>query len=110
MRKLLRGAFVIARRDFAATVLSKTFLFFLLGPLFPLLFGVSFAVIGASGPSRNQQPVVAVVGDPAEFARLAAARTRLAGTLNDQSIVSLAPFAPEPDLVGQTSRLLASTN
>ena len=30
MKRLLRGAFVVARRDFSATVLSKTFLFFLL--------------------------------------------------------------------------------
>ena len=32
----IRAAFVIARRDFTATVLSKTFLLFLLGPLFPI--------------------------------------------------------------------------
>ena len=42
MMRLLRSAFVIARRDFAATVLSKTFIFFLLGPLFPLLLGGVF--------------------------------------------------------------------
>ena len=37
-----KAAFVIARRDFTATVLSKTFFFFLLGPLFPLLLGGVF--------------------------------------------------------------------
>ena len=42
MMRFLRSAFVIARRDFAATVLSKTFIFFLLGPLFPLLLGGVF--------------------------------------------------------------------
>lgn len=36
----IRAAFVIARRDFTATVLSKTFLLFLLGPLFPILLGM----------------------------------------------------------------------
>ena len=47
MNRLLRAALVIARRDFAATVLSKAFLFFLLGPMFPLLFGGVFGGIGA---------------------------------------------------------------
>ena len=47
MMRFLRSALVIARRDFAATVLSKTFLLFLLGPLFPLIFGGVFGGIGA---------------------------------------------------------------
>ena len=45
MMRFLRSAFVIARRDFGATVLSKTFIFFLLGPLFPLLLGGVFSGI-----------------------------------------------------------------
>ena len=52
MMRFIRSAFVIARRDFAATVLSKTFLFFLLGPLFPLLLGGAFGSIGARVASR----------------------------------------------------------
>ena len=47
MRRLLQSAFVIGRRDFAATVLSKAFIFFLIGPLFPLLLGGLFGSIGA---------------------------------------------------------------
>ena len=43
MMHRLRSAFVIARRDFSATVLSKAFIFFLLAPLFPLLFGGVFS-------------------------------------------------------------------
>ena len=35
MMRFIRSAFVIARRDFAATVLSKTFIFFLLGAAVP---------------------------------------------------------------------------
>ena len=45
MMRFLRSSFVIARRDFGATVLSKTFIFFLLGPLFPLLLGGVFGGI-----------------------------------------------------------------
>ena len=54
MMQLLRGAFVIARRDFAATVLSKAFIFFLLGPIFPLLLGGVFGGIGARVASQTE--------------------------------------------------------
>ena len=53
MMRFIRSAWVIARRDFTATVLSKTFLFFLLGPLFPLLFGGVFGGIGAQRRQRS---------------------------------------------------------
>ena len=47
MMRFLRSAFVVGRRDFAATVLSKTFIFFLLAPLFPVAMGGLFGSIGA---------------------------------------------------------------
>ena len=43
----IRAAFVIAGRDYVATVLRKSFLLFLLGPLFPLMLGVGMVGIGA---------------------------------------------------------------
>ena len=58
MMRFVRSAFVIARRDFTATVLSKAFIFFLLGPLFPLLLGGVFGGIGAQVASRtNGRPL-----------------------------------------------------
>ena len=74
MRRFIRSAFVIGRRDFTATVLSKTFIFFLLAPLFPLLFGGVFGSIGASVASQAERPVVAVVSSKNDFDRLSAAR------------------------------------
>ena len=62
--KLFRSAFVIARRDFTATVMSKTFLLFLLGPLFPLAVGIGFGGLGDSIERNVERPVVAVVGSP----------------------------------------------
>ena len=108
MTKLLRGAFVIGRRDFSATVLSKTFLFFLLGPLFPLLFGAVFGGIGASVANSRQKPVVAVVASEADFDRLEAARDRLATAIDDDHVIRLKRFAPGPDPNAQRSRLLGS--
>ena len=48
MTRTIRSAWVIARRDFVAVIFSKTFLFFLLGPLFPVL------VFGLAGGIGNQ--------------------------------------------------------
>ena len=108
MRKLLRGAFVIGRRDFSATVLSKTFLFFLLGPLFPLLFGAIFGGIGANVAKSRERPIVAVIASEADFARLEAGRERLIGAIEPGRVVRLARFDPQPDLAAQQKRLLAS--
>ena len=104
------AAFVIARRDFTATVLSKTFFFFLLGPLFPLLLGGVFGGIGARVASQTAQPVVAVVMNPQEYSALAQARVRLADAAGEGSVVRLAYYAPEPDADAQVKRLLRSRN
>ena len=108
MMRLLRGAFVIARRDFAATVLSKTFLFFLLGPLFPVLFGGIFGGITTSVVGQREKPVVAVISSPTDFARLSAARDRFADAVEDKPVIQLANFAPEADLAAQEKNLLST--
>jgi len=106
--RFLRSALVIARRDFAATVLSKTFLLFLLGPLFPLIFGGVFGGIGASVANSRERPVVAVISSPADFARLSAARDRFAESVDDNAVIQLTNFAPEPNLAAQEKKLLAT--
>ena len=106
----IRAAFVIARRDFTATVLSKTFLFFLLGPLFPIALGFIFGGIGAQ-VERNAAPAtVAVVSSPADFAQLNAARNRLSPLGTDRPLVALHRVDPEPDAAAQRQRLLTSAD
>ena len=85
---LLRGAFVIARRDFAATVLSKTFLFFLLGPLFPLLLGGVSGGIGASVASADREAVRRRGFVPAPTSPLSMRRaTQLGEAVGDDALV-----------------------
>ena len=108
MMRFLRSAFVIARRDFAATVLSKAFIFFLLGPLFPVLLGGVFAGIGNSVATRTERPVIAVIGPRGEMERLAAARADLAEVVGEDAVVKLVGYSPEPNLEAQQKRLLAS--
>ena len=110
MRKLLRGALVIGRRDFSATVLSKTFLFFLIGPLFPLLFGVTFGVIFGGATAHQGKPVVAVIAAPAEFAPLAAAHDRVAAAVGAERAIDLERFDPQPDFEAQQARLLTGSD
>ena len=110
MMRLLRSAFVIGRRDFTATVLSKTFIFFLLGPLFPLLLGGVFGTIGARVAIEADRPAIAVVLQPNEFAQISAARQRLADAIGEKRAVQLKYFAPEADLAAQQKRLLASSS
>jgi ABC-2 type transport system permease protein len=108
MMRFLRSAFVIARRDFSATVLSKTFIFFLLGPLFPLLFGGVFGSIGARVAQQTERPIVAVIASQDEFQRLTAAREQMTGAMGDEAVVKLVRYSPEGDLAAQQNHLLAS--
>ncbi|MGN6058335.1 MAG: ABC transporter permease [Sphingomicrobium sp.] len=106
--RFLRGAWVIARRDFSATVLSKTFIFFLLAPLFPAAMGGVFGGIGARVANQTERPVVAIVAPRKEFERLASAREQLVAAMGDQAFVKIVGYSPENDLAAQQKRLLAS--
>ena len=108
MMRFLRSAFVIARRDFSATVLSKAFIFFLLAPLFPLLMGSVFGGIGARIASQEAKPVVAVIAPRAEFDRLLGARDNLAQAIPEGSLVTLVDYPPKGDLGSQERQLLAT--
>jgi len=102
----LRAAFVIARRDFAATVFSKTFLLFLLGPLFPVAMGVMFGGIGNRIDAARTPPQVAVIAPLADFRALAAARERLSPLADERPFLVLRHAPPEPDLARQRAALL----
>lgn len=102
----LRAAFVIARRDFAATVFSKTFLFFLLGPLFPVIMGVTFGGIGEQIDAGRAVPQVAVIASPSDFAALSAARERLMPLAGERPFVMLGRADAARDLAAQRDALL----
>ena len=52
----LAAALVIARRDFTAILFSRSFLFFLLGPLFPILIGAVAGGIGSEVRNNAARP------------------------------------------------------
>ena len=72
----LEAAWVIARRDFVAVLFSRAFLFFLLGPLFPVIVG---GLAGSIGGQVQREAVSVDVGlamsAPDNAAMLAARET-----------------------------------
>ena len=77
----LAAAFVIARRDFTAILFSRSFFFFLLGPLFPLLVGGLAGGIGSEVRSNAARPQLGVAMSASEARALLAAQERLAPQL-----------------------------
>ncbi|WP_404479673.1 ABC transporter permease [Novosphingobium sp. BL-52-GroH] len=57
----MAAAWVVARRDFTAILFSRTFFFFLLGPLFPLIVGALAGSVGNSVDQSGDRPEVGVV-------------------------------------------------
>lgn len=108
--RLIQSAFVIARRDYSATVFSRTFLLFLIGPIFPFLIVLMFGGIGAKVAEEAQRPVVAVVFDQADFNRFELAHTQIANALEGAGLVGIRHFDPQPDVLKQREELLRSTN
>ena len=86
MPKLLWSAFVIARRDFVATVLSRTFILFLIGPLFPLLIGGVFGGIGATVAGDVAKPTIGVIASHEDFARLSQPQTLLRHAMGESPV------------------------
>ncbi|WP_176592502.1 ABC transporter permease [Sphingobium sp. EM0848] len=98
MREMLRAALVIARRDFAAVVLSRTFIFFLLGPLFPIIIGMAFGGLGNRISSTDLRPVVGLAMPAADAARMEQAVARLSERMAAQTLPVLrrVPLSPAP--------------
>ena len=77
MMSRLRAAFVIGRRDFVASVWSRAFLLFLMGPLVMIGIGIAFGNVSEKMAQEDVHPSVAVIAPQAEFQAMADARERL---------------------------------
>lgn len=74
----LAAALVVARRDFIAVLFSRSFFFFLLGPLFPVLVATLAGGVGQSIRAQADHPVVGVAMSAADTAQMIEAQRRLA--------------------------------
>ena len=93
----LQAAWVIARRDFVAILFSRTFLFFLLGPLFPVAVGGLAGNIGGKVEQTVHTNQVALAMAPDDSARLVMAAQdigpRLASSM--PQLVTVPPGDPQ---------------
>ena len=101
MREILRAAFVIARRDFTAIVYSKAFIFFLLGPLLPVLVGFAAGNLGGQIAKQVARPVVGIALSQADADKMLMARSALSKTLGDRYFSEM-KVVGDPE-VGQAS-------
>lgn len=81
MKEIIRAAFVIARRDFTAIIYSKAFIFFLLGPFFPVLVGIAAGSLGGQIAKETERPVIGLALASADSRKLIAARDMLSETM-----------------------------
>jgi ABC-2 type transport system permease protein len=107
MNNLFRSAWVIARRDFVATVFSRSFILFLLAPL--LIFGFSLLAGLSAGRAEREasRPTVAVIADSATVQALTEARARIVAGTSERTIPLLRPVEPAEHVEVQARRLLA---
>jgi ABC-2 type transport system permease protein len=83
VKEIIRAAFVIARRDFTAIIYSKAFIFFLLGPLFPVLVGVAAGSLGGQIAREASQPVVGLAMSQADSRKMLDARDTLSANMGE---------------------------
>ena len=107
MMNLFEAAWVIARRDFIATVYSRSFILFLIVPL--IVFGAATLVKAAT--ERNDpgagQPLVAMVADTQTVQALEAARERLTIGIPERAFPRFRAVAPAENVQLQAGQLLA---
>ncbi|QUT06174.1 ABC transporter permease [Sphingobium phenoxybenzoativorans] len=111
MNETLRAAFVIAQRDFTAVILSKTFILFLLGPLFPLIIFVFAQSFGDKIDKDVSRPAVGVAMSALDTQRLTDARDRITQKIGDQAMPVLRPYPagtdPKAMLAGKDAKAVA---
>ena len=92
----LAAAYVVARRDFVAILFSRSFLFFLLGPLFPVLIGALAGGIGQKVQESADRPVLGMAMSPADTVRMVKAQQQLARQLgpNMPELIVVRQLAP----------------
>ncbi len=94
---LVRAAWVIARRDFTAILFSRAFIFFLLGPLFPIAVGTLAGGIGNRVEASAAQAQIGVAMQAADVDRMLAAHATLAAQVGSglPQMKVLARLAPD---------------
>lgn len=95
--RIFAAAAVIARRDYVATVWSRSFLLFLLTPLLLLGFVAGFGVIGGRQDGVALRPVVAVITETKDAASLRSAYDALTDRGSNLPEFRVSPPVGQPE-------------
>ncbi|CAM3171303.1 ABC transporter permease [Sphingomonas antarctica] len=109
MTRLLKQAWVIARRDFRATVVSRSFVLFLLGPLLALGFGATIGRVADSSDKAALRPQLIVLAKGYDATRLTERYTRIEGAVANGALPEMIVHPPTtgPEkLAGERSAVL----
>ena len=108
MNDIFRAAWVICRRDFVATVYSRTFLIFLLAPIMGVGFGYLIGHLTEETDRAVGRPKVAVIAPVEVTDAMAGAHNALVDALGERALPAIEPIVPEGDTAAQARALLAS--
>ncbi|MDG2002267.1 MAG: ABC transporter permease [Novosphingobium sp.] len=79
----LAAAMVIARRDFGAILFSRSFFFFLLGPLFPVIIGAMAGGVGQHVQQSTERPELGIAMQGEQVDAMLAAHQTMSGQLGN---------------------------
>jgi ABC-2 type transport system permease protein len=102
-----QAAWVIARRDFIAILFSRAFIFFLLGPLFPLAVGGLAGTVGSQVNEAAERPEIGIAMTSADTDAMLAAHQRLTEKLGPMIPEMVVIKRLEPDETFDAKALLA---
>lgn len=92
---VLAAALVVARRDFVAVLFSRSFFFFLLGPVFPVLVTAMAGGVGMAVRDSAARPVVGVAMQAQDVELILKASDKLAGRVPGMpELVAVARLKP----------------
>ena len=106
----MRGAMVIARRDFSAILFSRTFLFFLLGPLFPVIVGVLAGSVGSKVEENIAATSLGIVMPAADADAMASAASDLGPRLGAAAPAMIVLKRLKPDETADPAAMLSARN
>lgn len=104
----LAGAFVVARRDFMAILWSRSFIFFLLGPLFPLFIGAMAGSIGAHVEEAVDVPQIGLMMAGEDIDAMLTARRALEPALGEDMPDLVVVARLRPGETGDPRKALAN--
>src|SRR3954468_17114811 len=110
MMSKLQAAWVIGRRDFTATVMSRTFAFFLIFPIVIIAFSIGFGVMTAKMDRQENHNRIAVIAAPADYQAIAAAHDRIEPAFGEYRLAELVRVDPDYDQADQAKSLLGASD